>query len=351
VRSVIGDIFFASRTLIPVARLNLSERLITTPQVVFYYLKTFFYPVTLAVDQQWVITRITFSGFYLPLLLDIIFFSILITLGFYFYKKDKKQFTVYSFFLVWFMLGLALYSQIIPSDGTVADRWFYFHIVGLLGIIGLILQNIKLTKVNKNIFILLAVTSLLLLVIRTVIRNNDWENSVKLFRHDSAISDNFLIESELANALVNENKFNDALTHAEKSVTYFPNDLNLYNLGYIYEKMGNIQQAKMEYMKGLQARHYLPDGHSHYLINYGALTRMLFSYGDWSGAKTYAKQGLRDYPDSSSLWIYLALANHSLHSPKDALIAAGKARQLLPGGETDYIYNQILNNQSINFIK
>jgi tetratricopeptide (TPR) repeat protein len=351
VRSVIGKVFFTSRTLIPIARLNLSERLITMPQVVFYYLKTFFCPVSLAIDQQWVITRITFSGFYLPLLLDVIFFSVLITFGFYFCKKDKKAIPAYSFFLVWFMLGLVLYSQIIPSDGAVADRWFYFHIVGLLGIIGLILQNIKPTKANKNIFILLAVTSLLLLGVRTVIRNNDWENPVKLFRHDSAISDNFLIESELANALVNENKFNDALTHAEKSVTYFPNDLNLYNLGYIYEKMGNIQQAEGEYIKGLQAKHYLPDGHTHYSVLYVGLTRLLLYDGRSNEAKYYLEKGLKDYPDSGYLWMNLALADYNLHNLKDALVAAGKARQLLPGKETDYIYNQILNNQAINFVK
>ena len=350
-RFTIGNVYFSSRTLIPIVRLNLVERLITMPQIVFYYIKTFFYPMALSVDQQWVITKITFSGFYLPLLLDVIFFSILITLGFYFCKKDKKVIPVYSFFFVWFMLGLALYSQIIPSDGTVADRWFYFHIVGLLGIVGLILQNIKLTKVNKNIFILLAVVVLLLLGIRTVIRNNDWENPVKLFSHDIKITDNFLIQQELAGALSDEGKFNNALIHAKKSVSYFPNDLNLYNLGYIYERMENIQQAKTEYIKGLQARHYVPDGHSHYLINYGALTRMLFSYGDWSGARNYAKQGLRDYPDSSDLWVYLALADYNLHDQKDALVAAGKARQLLSGGETEYIYNQIINNQPINLVK
>jgi tetratricopeptide (TPR) repeat protein len=350
-RSIIGDVFFVNRSLIPIARLNFVERLITMPQVIFYYIKTFFYPVVLSVDQQWIVTKITFSDFYLPLLLDFIFFSTLITLGFYLYKKDKKAIPVYSFFFVWFMLGLALYSQIIPSDGTVADRWFYFHIVGLLGIIGIVLQNIKLTKVNKGVVMFLAVIVIFALGIRTVIRNTDWENPVKLFSHDIKITDNFLIQAELAVAFINEDKFSDALVHAKKSVAYFPNDLNLYNLGYIYGKIGNIQQAEKEYIRGLQTKHYLPDGHSHYLVLYVALTRLLLYDGKSNEAKYYIEKGLKDYPDSAYLLMNLALAEYDLHNQKDALVAAGKAKQLLQNGEINYIYNQILNNQPINFVK
>ena len=350
-RSVIGDLFFVNRSLIPIVRLNFAERLITIPQVIFYYLKTFFYPVTLAVDQQWVITKITFSGFYLPLLFDLLFIGLLITLEVYFYKKDKKIFSVYSFFFVWFMLGLILYSQIIPSDGTVADRWFYFHMVGLLGILGLILQNIKLTKINNNVLIVLATIVILILGIRTIVRNNDWEDPVKLFTHDIKITDNFLIQAELTLALTNKGELNDALIHAKKSVAYFSNDLNLYNLGYIYGKMGNFQQAEKEYIRGLQAKHYLPDGHSHYLVLYVALTRLLLYGGQSNEAKYYIEKGLKDYPDSGYLWMNLALAEYDLHNPKDALVAAGKARQLLQSGEINYIYNQILNNQPINFVK
>ena len=50
----------------------------------------------------------------------------------------------------YFSQKLGLHMQLIPLDLTVADRWFYFTMVGVLGLIGVIIQEFGLTAIKKK---------------------------------------------------------------------------------------------------------------------------------------------------------------------------------------------------------
>jgi hypothetical protein len=47
------------------------------------------------------------------------------------------------------------------------------------------------------------------------------------------------------------------------------------------------------------------------------------------------------------LWFDLAVSENRLGNKAEALNAAGKMKQLLPTDQTNYYYNQILNNEKI----
>src|SRR6185503_7649111 len=114
------------------------------------YLKTFAFPVSLTHNQLWVISQISFQSFYFPLIVVCMFFTFISLAGLYVRKKSNKLFKSYIFLTLWFLIGLAIHLNIFPLDQTVADRWLYLPLVGLLGMIGV---GLELIIINKKKFI------------------------------------------------------------------------------------------------------------------------------------------------------------------------------------------------------
>ncbi len=339
----LGQIHLDNRPLIPIARLDLYQRLINIPQVTLYYIKTFLFPEKLAVNQQWVILHPSLTNFLLPFIIDILFLGVLFGGAIFFYCRKKKCFSLYIFFTLWFLAALVLHSQIVPLDMTVADRWFYFDIVGLLGIIGVILSQIPFVHFKKlrPVIITAALIILATFSTRTIVRNTDWQTPDGLFTHDITVEDNFLSEVQLSEELLLEKKYNEALQPAQKSVALFPNEQNVYNLAYVYEVNGNLDAAKKEYYKALQAPYISPDNHHHYLATYEQQAILLLQTDETNKARTFIQSAISDYPDSSALWVGLAIADYRLHNG-EALAAAKQAVTLAPDDATaNQIYQKI----------
>ena len=349
IRTAFGQVGFETRALIPIARLDFFERLLTMPQVIFYYIKTFFYPDTLSIVQHWVVTTPDFPNFYFPLLVDIIFFTAIFGFAIFLFKKRNKLFKPFIFFTLWFLLGMGLHSQIFPLDMTVADRWFYFDMVGILGMLGIIFSQINIFRNEKikPVLIFSALLILLLLSTRTVARNTDWQTPEKLFSHDTKIQDNYLIYAEYSLELFYEGKFQEALIPAKKSVALFPNELNIHNLAYIYEKLGDTETAKTTYKKALHAPYYSPDNHKHYASTYTRHATLLLR-DDPEEARKLLLDAVKDHPDAPRLWLLLSLAEYKLQNPKAAFDAASSAHTLSPNDPTiNQVYNLLLANKSI----
>lgn len=351
IRIVIGNISIEGRPLIPIARLDFTERLINIPAVIFYYIKTFFYPSTLAIDQHWIVRHTTITDFYLPLILDFIFFTILLLLGVFIYRNRREIFSPYIFFCIWLVMGLAMYSQILPLDMTVADRWFYFGMAGILGFVGIFMQTFSkfVKNNNKTIIAILGILILVILMTRTIIRNYEWADYTRLYTHDISVSDNFLIQEEYAIDLVKDGKLNEALEPAKNSVEYFPHEENLYNLGYIYEELGNLEKAKKYYSQALQATNYTP-GETHHNQNvYLRLARILVYSDDPNNSKKFIEEALKVYPNSDMLWLFLSLSEYKLQNKEAALAAVEHSYKLSPNNNmTRTVYYNLKNNLPIN---
>jgi hypothetical protein len=93
-------------------------------------------------------------------------------------------------FLGWFVGGLLSYSQLVPLDVTVADRWMYIPIVGLLGVIGVALEVAHIDRRRwKTLAIGVAVLVVIMLSLRTIARIVDWKDENHLLIHDLYIDD------------------------------------------------------------------------------------------------------------------------------------------------------------------
>lgn len=339
-RFLVAGIYFSHEGLSPIMRTTFIERLVNIPQIIFFYLKTFFWPVDLAIAQHWVIKSVTFSNFYLPLAVILILSLIIISAFLYLHHKRREEQSVFVFFILWLILGLGLHIQIFPLDMTVAERWFYLPIVGLLGIIGILLTFLTpVFERFKSVSLAACLIVLIILSVRTVGRNMNWKDGLTLYSHDIAISRNaFDLENNLGVELFRSSKYNEAGLHFKRSTELAPYWwTNWNNLGALSERNGNYLNAVEYYQKAVENGHY-------YLAYENLAALQLFKMKDPKNAKQFIEKSLKRLPLNQKLWLLLALSEYQLNNTQNALIAAQRAYEILPSQKNYYVYSRLKQN-------
>jgi protein O-mannosyl-transferase len=345
---VIG-IHFSQSVLSPIAGFSLMGRITHIPAIIFFYLRTFFFPSNLAVEQYWVINSLGLKSFYIPLLIDSLFLFLLVFLGGYVFKTSRKTFPSFIFFALWLLIGFSIYMQIIPVDYTVAERWFYFPLVGLLGVLGIGLHSIMtISGKYRALGNTLGVILIILLSIRTAVRNANWSDAMTLFTHDIKISESYDIENNLGAEYLYVKNYDEALKHFKNSETLLSFVNNIVNIGYTYELMGNQSKAKEYFLKSLNAPSYQESWPLYQQVYEEIAKISAFREDPTPDTTIFIKEALQKYPKSDILWATLAYNEYELHNNVEALTAAGEARTLFPSLQTKYLYMQILNNQPID---
>lgn len=330
--------FFALPTLAPIAQLNLSERLLNIPAILFFYIKTFFYPIALSASQHWFIHSLDFYNFYFPLLIDLLVIGIIAYFAIKLYKKtDSFNFKLYLFFSLWLVVGLLLHLQIIPLDATVADRWFYFPIVGVLGIIGTLLQAYNINLSNKYAVTIIIII-LTLLSIRTFDRSFDWRDEFALAKHDVKVSDSHILENSLASKLLIMGRYDEAKPHAERSVELFPYQSNLNTLGSIYFYLHEYSAAKEQYKRALQ----LGDSR----VAYSNLALLAIVTNDnLENTKEFIQDALEKYPNDLLLLSNLSIVEYKLGNIDKAKSVISKVYSYDNGSYIKGIYDVIMSGR------
>jgi tetratricopeptide (TPR) repeat protein len=291
---------FHAAIVAPIDRLSLPERLINAPAIIFYYIQSFIFPLNLTGSIQWVYTNFDLPHFFGPLILDLIFLSLLTYLLFLFHKnRQQKYFHQFLFFSVWLILGLAFHLQIYPLDQTAAVRWLYFPVFGLLGCIGVILASAKINWKNTWVFAICVILSSAFFL-RTFIRTFDFRNDFVLASHDTAVSPSYNAEYIISHNFYERGDMTNAKLHAEKSIQLFPYITNYTNLGAIESSMGDYQSAKGSYLNALK---YGDDK-----LPFENLAALSLVYGDNNENISFLRNtALKKYPNDGELWFYLAV--------------------------------------------
>ena len=343
VRSVFHGFYLGKIEAHPFANSTFLEKIITVPKILSFYIGKFFVPFNIGGIHIWTIDKITFSNFYFPLFLDVLFFSCLLLIGYYVLKREKKDFYKFIFFFLLFIVGLSPYLQIIPLDYTVAGRWFYVSIIGLLGIAGLMLETIHIKKIEiRKIITVIAIIVIVLLTLRTLNRNRYWKDDVTLFNSFSKAEDNYVVENLLAGAYISEHNYQEALIHENQSVEMFPYDNNLVWDAYIYEQLGNMQKAQELYIKSISANNYAPGEHGD--TTYRMLARFFILTKDNKTALTLLEHALRDYPNEPYFWELIAVVRHNLHDQAGAASSIQRALSLSPNDPDIRAINDAIQN-------
>jgi protein O-mannosyl-transferase len=325
----------------PIQKLDLLSRVTNMPAIFLFYLKTTFFPQYLSVSYHWIYRYFNLHGFLLPLAVDMIFVAFLSWCVHYFYHNSvRKQFYLYIFFFSWFLIGIAFHLQIIPLDQTVADRWFYFPIVGLLGMAGIIIEKLHINLKSKLSIIILTIL-VVLLSSRTIVRGFDWRDSLILASHDIKISrEAFNLENGMSAVYFEQGKFMEAKIHAEKSIKLFPNMLNYTNLGASLFSLGDYQKSKEASFKALQ--------YGEYYKAYENLAALALVYGNRLENINFVRNvALKKYSNDSTLWFYLAILDYLNAQSKDAKKDIQNAYTIDRGPRNSFMYNLIINNKQL----
>jgi 4-amino-4-deoxy-L-arabinose transferase-like glycosyltransferase len=342
-RLFVAHISKINEALMPIMNASLYERLLTIPSIIFYYVSTFFFPYHLALGHAWVITSPSISQFYIPLTVDILFFILIGVLGVFVKRKNTSEFSVFIFFLIWFILGLLMHMQLVPLDATVADRWFYFPIVGLIGLVFVGVSSLcSIKKVRPDVITSIAIMIVLILAGRTMVRNANWVDNLTLCQHDLPyVPESYNVQSACGSQFIKAGQFEEAKKHLGIATQLAPKyGFSWYQYGLSYEYTHDIPKAREYYYKSITL--------SNEVNAYVSLAATYLKYdNNPQQAKKIIEQGLKSYPNYQRLQLYLAVCEYKLNNKHHALEIATKAYHRAPNTESQYVLTQITNDQEV----
>jgi tetratricopeptide (TPR) repeat protein len=163
-----------------------------------------------------------------------------------------------------------------------------------------------------------------------------WRNDKTLFEHAAAVTTgNFVAYGILANTLVTEKKWPEAIELCQKAITLSPGYTEAYNtLGIIYTQQGKDEEALASYRQALQTDPAYPDAYS----GLGALLNRQKNYAE---AEAQCRKALQFAPLHVSAMFNLASA---LHNQGKLDEAANLYRQVLETSPGSFEPQRYLGN-------
>lgn len=324
--------------LSPITHATFYEKILTAFYSFFVFLRTFFFPKELAISQHFVVKDVSDTRFLIGLVPVILVASIL----FYFYRKRYK---LNLFFAFWFLAFVFLVLNIFfPLDMTFAERWLYFSMIGILGLIGALLINFKKIMLSHfNIFLFLVGLIIVLLSLRTISRNGNWRDGYTLYSRDIQISkDSFDLENNLGVELFRRGDVEDAKRHFEESITLQSEwTISLNNLGAVYNRIGDLEKAKFYYEEATEK--------GDYYLAYENLAFLLVGTEDHNEAFRFFQKALAKFPNSARINSAAAIVYARTGKKEEALRFAARALQLAPTQQNQLLYQAILSDKKVEF--
>lgn len=309
-----------------ITMLTLTQRLLSAPKIIFHYLQIFVFPSNLALGWNWTVDKLTPADFYFPLLIDLIFFISLVSFLYYLHRKKSKLKKAYIFFSTWFLVGLVAHIQLVPLDFTVADRWLYFPMVGLLGLILCVGLSILCDrrKVIKDATVLVLCGLLVGFGIRTIVRNSNFYNDTTLYSHDlRVIPNNYVLENTLGVAYLFNDDLNAAKVHFERSIYLNKHSQSWNGMGIIHAKSGDLKKARQYFLNSIKL-----SNHGEYTLAYDNLVRIDLLLNNLPEARQMGKQAVTKFPHEATFWLLLAITEYKLGNEHEALLNVQKATAL-----------------------
>lgn len=266
----LAGLYNVNHGVAPISQATPFERFLTMPSALTHYLVQFVAPIHLTTTRNWVVTDANVD-FWFP------FFFLIFIAGVLTWWCRRYPSKIKIFFALCLSAGLFLHSQLLaPLDGTVADRWFYFP---MFAILGLLLVAIPWSRFSLRATLAFAVPLLLLMGGRSMARSFDWADGFTLYAHDVAIApDSYDMQNNYGVELFRHGQFDEALLHFKRSTELAPHwTINWNNLGAAHDHFQHTNEAEYAYCRSINnGVYYLAfENYAAILIRTGRLERAL----------------------------------------------------------------------------
>jgi len=292
------------------------------------YLELFVWPMNLTLYHE----DMTFStvNYLVRLAITVILFCSLI----YFYRKQKLLFFGFSFFI------LSLVPTLLPIHiaWIVAERYVYLGSIGLCLVAAWVLVK-GLKKYPQG---LLAISGILILLlsVRTIVRNRDWRTRETLWVATAKVSPGSpKAWNNMGDIYAGKEEFQLAIMAFQRAIELRPNYVDAHhNTGVTYLQMKEFDKA-IEWFEKAIAIHPLPQSYHDMGVAY-------FYKGELDKAEENFKKILEFDPNSSMAYNSLGLLYFKQGMVEEARQAWQTALQFAPNHE-GIKRNLILLEQSL----
>jgi len=247
-------------------------------------------------------------------------FGIFFAVGIYFFFKNKKIFFWFTF------IGLALGPMLTPFgiSWLVAERYVYFASIGFFTLFALLIDYLnKIPKLNKIPFTVFITIIIPLLSLRTIVRNNVWQNQDRLWlsaaKYSPHSSQN---QNNLGDLYARHGNFEKSIFHFQKAIEIRPGYADAYhNMANIYWRLNQTDIAIKHYEKAEELNPKIWQTHQNLGILY-------FQTGQTEKALDQLKKAIELNQTSPNLYANLAKMYAKMGEEEKAQEAAIKSQQL-----------------------
>jgi hypothetical protein len=319
----------------PIDNLSLAGRLLTDPSIVLFYITKFIFPWKLASEYYWIHSNYSARYVLLPFVIDCVVIGVFVYAGYRLRSlASRSMFYTYLFFGAWTALGMLIVLQLSPLDMTASVTWFYFPMVGLLGMLGVISTVLPFRMRPLYCYYGLA----LIIVVfgaSSLIDGLHWKNQTKLYEYDVAVNaDDFTAYDGIAASLFYDGHVTQSEVDIKRAIAIYPYATNYNTLGLIYFQQQKYGQADAAFIRALSYTAY-----QQIYDNIGLLTLW---YGNAATVKVYLTSALQKYPNDASLVQDLAVL---YYRDNDVTEARRLMQAVYQNGEADpAIYQHIMSS-------
>lgn len=231
---------------------------------------------------------------------------------------------------LWFLGTLVPVIGLVQvGNQAMADRYAYIPFIGLfIMAVWVVADLTEQYRVGRTYVAVMAFCILTALSFTTEKQMGYWRNSVALWSHAVAVTNNnFVAEDNLGNALILDGKQEEALLHFETALRIKPTDpVGILNVGIYEQKHGKLKesadlfQAVLQYTKSAELRLQA-------YADLGSSYRML---GDYEQARENYESALHLDPDATLAIVGLGLVQQKTGNLDEAIKNYSRALQIQP---------------------
>ena len=237
-------------------------------RVVATYVLILFFPLNLTLQRT--VSLSSISIFEPTIALSLLFIMGLVIFAVWIYKKSR----ITSFCIFWFFITLLPFSNILPIQTIMAERYLYLPSIGFCMIVAVIIgkiYNIKAVSQEKAKVIAIAVFMILILLYSyaTIKRNLDWKDDIALWAKTVETSPTSFAYDNLGFAYEQKGMLDLAVSYFKAAIELDQKNYQAYsNLGIAYAKKGLNDLAIKSFKKSIEIKPDFASSHNYLGLAY-----------------------------------------------------------------------------------